>query len=109
MLLLVLLVLLSALQEIERGVCELRRMLISDVFRRKGLGRRLLLHLIDHVVATAGLARVFLSTPTMNRSAIEMYEKAGFAVEAEEAFLFEPDSRELLVSTLAWTKKEAFK
>jgi ribosomal protein S18 acetylase RimI-like enzyme len=61
----------------DRTQGELRRMCISPDYRRRGLGNMLVQHLLSYA-AENNFQRVFLTTPSSNTSAIEMYLKAGF-------------------------------
>jgi ribosomal protein S18 acetylase RimI-like enzyme len=90
-----------ALEDKEEGVCEVKRMCVSDQFRRKGLGLRLVKHILAHAVSE-NLSRVFLSTPSINASAVSMYAKCGFVFEKEDTYSFEPNNTPLSISTLAF-------
>ena len=63
---------------------ELVRMYTDRTVRRRGLGRRLLDHLLAHARSACPAARsVWLSTPTANTPGLEFYEAVGFAVEED--------------------------
>jgi putative acetyltransferase len=57
---------------------ELKRMYVRPPFRGRGLGRRLVEHLID-VVRAHGLSIVRLETGTYQTEAIALYESCGFS------------------------------
>ena len=65
------------IQPREPGVCELRKMYLSNLHRGKGLGRMLL----DHGLTEArrlGFRRVELETASVLKEAIRLYEQYGF-------------------------------
>lgn len=71
-----------ALEDKGNNIGELRRMCISSNYRRQGLGNILVKYLIQYAFnQTNYFQRIFLTTPSFNTSAIEMYCKAGFIFE----------------------------
>jgi putative acetyltransferase len=58
-------------------VAEIKRMFVDPAFRGRGIGRRLLTTLEEHI-RLAGYARVQLDTGTMQPEAVGLYESAGY-------------------------------
>lgn len=69
---------------------ELRRMVISHNYRRRGLGFILLNHLLNYS-KSINIKRIFLKTPTMNTPGLNMYKKANFIIENEENVIISSD------------------
>jgi ribosomal protein S18 acetylase RimI-like enzyme len=59
------------------SVCELKRLYVRPRFRQTGLGRALVLSLIDHASA-ARFTTIRLETVQFMRGAIRLYERMGF-------------------------------
>lgn len=66
-----------ALRPSGEDVAELRRMYVDAGFRRRGLGRAMLA-MAEALCADWGFQRLFLTTSSLNRAAIELYRSAGF-------------------------------
>lgn len=66
-----------ALQPSEDEVVELRRMYVDAEFRRCGVARTMLAS-AEALCAGWGVRRLFLTTSTLNRAAIEFYRSAGY-------------------------------
>lgn len=67
-----------ALLPLNEEVAELRRMYVGAAFRRRGVARAMLAE-AEALCAGWGFARLFLTTSSLNRAAIEFYRRAGFA------------------------------
>lgn len=59
------------------GEAELYRIAVSDKFRRRGIGERLLTDFLEQC-RKRGAGKVFLEVRSRNIPAISLYEKAGF-------------------------------
>lgn len=59
------------------GEAELYRIAVSDKFRRRGIGERLLADFLEQC-RKRGTQKVFLEVRSRNFPAISLYEKAGF-------------------------------
>ncbi len=66
-----------ALRPVSEDVAELRRMYVGAAFRRRGVARAMLAR-AEALCAAWRFPRLFLTTSSMNRSAIELYRTAGF-------------------------------
>jgi GNAT superfamily N-acetyltransferase len=67
----------GALRAIEPGVFEIKRMLVRNEARGRGLGRRLLAALEEHAAAL-GARRLLLEAGPEQPEAIGLYEQAGY-------------------------------
>ena len=67
----------AALIPLGQGVYELSKMAISPLCRGKGLGRRLLLHVIKQA-RLLGATSLFLGSNTRLADAVHLYESVGF-------------------------------
>ncbi len=69
----------GAIKQLDPSHAELKSMHTSDAFRRRGVGRAMVDHLL-HVAAERGYTRVSLETGTMEAfaPARQMYATAGF-------------------------------
>ncbi len=65
------------MRRINDDVCEMKRLFVRSIFRGEGVGRKLLLCLIQEARA-AGYAWLRLDTLPNMRSAIKMYRAFGF-------------------------------
>lgn len=65
------------LQPAAEGSVELRRMYVAPDARRRGVARTMLAR-GEAFCAGWGMRRLFLTTSTLNRAAIELYRSAGF-------------------------------
>jgi GNAT superfamily N-acetyltransferase len=72
------------LEPVGDGAIEVRRMYVDFPFRRMGVARALLAHAEDHA-RTSGFARVILSTSSLQRPALALYQSAGYGLLREEA------------------------
>ncbi len=66
-----------AIQEKSAELGELRRMFVSQEYRRQGLGSKLVDHLLNYA-REHHVRHVHLTTPAVNIAGIKMYEQAGF-------------------------------
>ena len=66
---------------------ELRRMSVSDSFRRLGVATKLIRHLVHHYSAQ-GYQRIVLSTSNYQEAARHMYAKMGFKVVKMEKIYY---------------------
>ena len=66
-------------QYIER-ITELRRCSVSTECRNRGIGRLLVNHLIKHAKEKLNAKCVFLTTTSVQRPAIKLYQKCGFKI-----------------------------
>ena len=66
-----------AMRRIDDDVCEMKRMFVRSIFRGEGIGRKLLLRLIQEARA-AGYVWLRLDTLPNMRPAIKMYRAFGF-------------------------------
>jgi ribosomal protein S18 acetylase RimI-like enzyme len=67
----------AGVREFEDGVGELKRMYIKDAYRGKGLGKTLLNQALS-VAQALGYKKLRLDTVSSMKSAISLYESAGF-------------------------------
>jgi ribosomal protein S18 acetylase RimI-like enzyme len=92
-----------ALEDKLPGQCptigELRRMCVSPDYRRIGLGNILVEYLLAYA-SSHDFKKIFLTTPTSNTSAIQMYLKAGFHL-TKSIFVECGEEGELEISTLS--------
>lgn len=80
-----------ALRPSEDDVVELRRMYVDAAFRRRGVARTMLAR-AEALCAGWGVRRLFLTTSTLNRAAIELYRAAGYRQSDYEAGCAERES-----------------
>jgi GNAT superfamily N-acetyltransferase len=66
------------------GAIEVRRMYVDFPFRRKGIARALLGH-AEHRARTCGFARIVLSTSSLQRPALALYQSTGYALLRQAA------------------------
>lgn len=66
-----------ALIPMGNGVYELSKMAVSPALRGKGIGRQLLLHVIDEARAM-GATSLFLGSNSRLKNAVHLYEAVGF-------------------------------
>jgi len=74
-----------ALERKDGNMGELRRMVTSHKYRRKGVGTAIVRFLLDYA-KSKGLIKVNLSTPAVNIPGIKMYEGAGFLHTGDENY-----------------------
>lgn len=58
---------------------KLDKLYVHERFRRKGLGKRLLIHVVENL-RKAGAASLILAANKKNTGAIAMYERNGFRI-----------------------------
>lgn len=65
---------------LDNSICELKRIFVRRDFRGKGLGKRLVMDLIDFGVSM-GYCRAVLevATPGVQTAAVRLYERLGFS------------------------------
>lgn len=63
----------------DEGVCEMKRLYVKPAFRKYGIGRALVEHLLDTAVQL-GYSSMRLDTLERLTAAISLYERLGFAV-----------------------------
>jgi GNAT superfamily N-acetyltransferase len=66
-----------ALQPLGEDVVELRRMYVAPEFRRCGVARTMLAR-AEALCTGWGVRKLFLTTSSLNRAAIELYRSAGY-------------------------------
>lgn len=66
-----------ALISLERGVFELAKMAVQNRFRGRGIGRKLLSHVLEEARAL-GARKLVLQTSSRLENAIHLYAEAGF-------------------------------
>lgn len=72
-----------ALIPMGRGVYELSKMAVAPSFRGRGIGRRMLEHVVEEAKAI-GATSLFLGSSTKLKNAIHLYESIGFRHVARE-------------------------
>lgn len=65
------------LREFAKGICEMKRMYIKPKYRRKGIGRRLAIAVIEEA-KKIGYKKMRLDTVPWMNEAIELYYSLGF-------------------------------
>jgi len=68
-----------AVMSVAAGEAHLLNLCLAQHFRRRGIGRRLLRHMLD-LAMEAGAERLFLEVRPSNREAMRLYRAAGFDV-----------------------------
>ena len=66
-----------ALQPFGKDVVELRRMYVATEFRRCGAARTMLAR-AEALCTDSGIRRLFLTTSSLNRAAVELYRSADY-------------------------------
>lgn len=66
-----------AVQPLDGGECELKRMYVVPAMRGKGIAGRLMAR-VDELAAALGASRVKLETGVRQPEAIRVYERAGY-------------------------------
>lgn len=66
-----------ALQRVSERVCEMKRLYVQPPFRREGIGRKLVLRLIE-IARHAGYHRMLLDTIPPMKEATSLYRSFGF-------------------------------
>lgn len=83
----------GALREFDETTAEVRRMYVCAKYRRQGLGRALLSHLIVEA-RQLGYERIVIETGDKQPAAIALYELSGFTrIEAFGLHVNDPTSR----------------
>ena len=65
------------LRKLEDNICEMKRLYVYDQYKRKGLGNRLCMMLIDEA-KQLGYTKMRLDTLREMVSAVDLYKKLGF-------------------------------
>lgn len=68
----------AGIKHVSRNVCELKRLYVSPLYRRVGLGRSL----VERLLAAArilGYSKIRLETLDFMEAAIRLYESLGFS------------------------------
>ena len=78
---------------------ELRRMSVSPLVRRQGVGRRLL-ETAEDFCRQQGYRRICLSSVDLLAPALELYRKHGYTTEKEEPY-GDPPNRSMIVHHMA--------
>ncbi|MBC1521697.1 GNAT family N-acetyltransferase [Listeria aquatica] len=79
---------------------EVERIYVRTIFKRKGLGRRLLRHAFDEA-KNKGKEVIWLGVWEENQDALQFYKKLGFSQAGEHVFLFgEEEQTDLILKRL---------
>ena len=65
------------LREFKKGICEMKRMYVKPKYRRKGIGKRLAISVIEEA-KKIGYKKMRLDTVPWMKEAIELYYSLGF-------------------------------
>ena len=76
------------LRLLEAGVCEMKRLFVYDLFKRKGIGRSLCTALIQEAM-NLGYEKMRLDTLGRMKAAMRLYKNLGF--KEIEPYRFNPD------------------
>jgi GNAT superfamily N-acetyltransferase len=71
------------LEPVDDRAIEVRRMYVDFPFRRMGIARALLAH-AEHQAKNHGFSRIVLSTSSLQRPALALYQSAGYALQRHE-------------------------
>ncbi len=70
----------ASLIDVDKSV-ELRRCAVASAYRNHGIGKLLVEHLLKSASSNYKASKVFLTTSTIQKSAIKLYQKLGFIKE----------------------------
>jgi GNAT superfamily N-acetyltransferase len=71
------------LEPVDHGAIEIRRMYVDFPFRRNGIARAMLRHAENHA-GRQGFERIVLSTSSLQRPALALYQANGYVLLREE-------------------------
>jgi N-acetylglutamate synthase-like GNAT family acetyltransferase len=76
------------LKKLETGICEMKRLFVSDTHKSRGVGKRLVESILEEAKAK-GYRKMRLDTLSRMQSAISLYTKFGF--HPIDSYVFNPE------------------